>query len=130
MYIDVGFNITRANNNRQLNVDGGITYTDIKWLMNTTISSLLSARNDVEPTERTSVDLDLQRTLSSKWFLTGSLAFLSNSQQALKGRYSTRLGAGRFLATSSHLYLGVGTGLNFNIENYIDDQKPDQSSTD
>jgi hypothetical protein len=76
------------------------------------------------------VDADLQRVLSSKWFLTGSLAFLSISEQALKGRYSTRLGAGRFLATTNRLYLGVGTGLNFNIENYEDDRQQDQSSTE
>ncbi len=129
-YVDIGFNLTRSNNNRQFNVNGGVAYTDLKWLMNTTISSLISARNDVEPTERTSVDADLQRVLSTKWFLTGSLAFLSISEQALRGRYSARLGAGRFLASTNHLYLGVSTGLNLNIENYEDEQKPDQESTE
>ena len=119
-YIDVGFNLTRANNQRQFNVDGGVSYTGYKWLMNAKISSLFANQDNVDLTERTSIDAQVNRLISDKWYILASGSFLSNTEQALEGRYSGKLGAGRFLAITDKLLWGLGTGLNFNIENYED----------
>lgn len=118
--IDVGLNLTKANNLRQLNIGGGIHYRGFRWFSDFDISSLISNQDSVAETQRTNVSLALTRMLSEKWFIRGTGSFLSNTEQNLKGRYSARLGAGRFLANTSKLVFGVLGGLNYNIENYQD----------
>lgn len=119
-YIDVGFNLTKANNQRQLNIDGGVSYNGFKWFTNAKISSLFANQDNVELTERTSIDIQVNRLVSDKWYILASGSFLSNTEQDLQGRYSGKLGAGRFLSITDKLLWGLGTGLNFNIENYDD----------
>lgn len=118
--IDIGLNLTKANNLRQLNIGGGLHYRGFKWFSDFDISSLISSQDDVAETQRTNVNLAATRMLSEKWFIRGTGSFLSNTEQNLKGRYSARLGAGRFLANTSKLVFGVLGGLNYNIENYED----------
>jgi putative salt-induced outer membrane protein YdiY len=128
-YIDIGFNLTKANNQRQLNIDGGVSYTGFKWIINGKVSSLFANQDNVEQTERTSIDAQVNRLISDKWYLIASGSFLSNTEQDLKGRYSAKLGAGRFLAITDRLLWGLGTGLNLNIEEY-DDSTLNKESTE
>jgi hypothetical protein len=118
--IDVGLNLTKANNLRQLNIGGGLHYRGFKWFSDLDISSLIANQDDVEQTQRTNINLAMTRMLSEKWFMRGTGSFLSNTEQNLVGRYSARLGAGRFLANTSKLLFAVLGGLNYNIENYED----------
>lgn len=118
--IDIGLNLTKANNLNQLNIGGGLHYRGFKWFSDLDISSLVSTQDDVEQTQRTNVNLSLTRMISVKWFVRGTGSFLSNTEQNLVGRYSARLGAGRFLANTEKLLFGVLAGLNYNIENYED----------
>ncbi len=119
-YVDLGFNLTKANNQRQLNIDGGISYNGYKWFMNTKLSSLYANQDNVDQTERTNLDVQVNRLISDKWYILASGSFLSNTEQDLQGRYSGKVGAGRFLAITDKLLWGLGTGLNLNIENYDD----------
>ena len=119
-YIDIGFNLTKANNQRQLNMDGGVSYNGFKWLANTKLSSLFANQDNVELTQRTSIDIQVNRLVSDKWYILASGSYLSNTEQDLQGRYSGKIGAGRFLSITDKLLWGLGTGLNFNIESYDD----------
>jgi len=118
--VDVGFNLTKANNQRQLNIGVGLHYKGFKWISDLDISSLVSNRDDVEETQRTNINLGTTRLLSKKWFIRGTGSFLSNTEQNLEGRYSLRVGAGQYLATTSKLMFAVLGGLNYNDENYQD----------
>ena len=119
--VDLGFNLTKANNQRQLNIGGGLHYKGFKWLSDFDISSLIANQDDVEQTQRTNVNLGVTRLLSEKWFVRSTGSFLSNTEQNLEGRYSLRAGAGRFLASTSKLFFAVLGGLNYNNENYQDE---------
>lgn len=127
--VDVGFNLTKANNNRQLNIGGGLHYRGFKWFSDFDISSLVANQDEVEETQRTNINLGATRMISHKWFIRGTGSFLSNTEQNLKGRYSARVGAGRFLANTSKLMFGVTAGLNYNDENY-QDQSLNKESTE
>ena len=127
--IDIGFNLTKANNQRQLNIGGGLHYRGFKWYSDFDISSLMANRDDVEETQRTNINLGLTRMLSDRWYIRGTGSFLSNTEQNLQGRYSARIGAGRFLANTSKLMFGVTAGLNYNIETY-QDPSLDKESTE
>jgi len=126
--VDIGFNLTKANNQRQLNIGGGLHYKGFKWLSDLDISSLVSNRDDVEETQRTNLNLGVTRLLSDKWFMRVTGSFLSNTEQNLQGRYSVRAGAGRFLAATSKLFFALLGGLNYNNENYQDETLNKQST--
>ncbi|MEJ2584289.1 MAG: DUF481 domain-containing protein [Robiginitalea sp.] len=127
--VDIGFNLTKANNQRQMNIGGGLHYKGFKWISDLDISSLVSNRDEVEETQRTNINLGLTRLLSKKWFIRGTGSFLSNTEQNLQGRYSLRVGAGQFLATTSKLMFAVLGGLNYNNETY-QDETLDKESTE
>ena len=125
--IDVGFNLTKANNQRQLNIGGGIHYRGFKWFSDFDISSLVANQDSVQETQRTNVNLTALRMLNDRWYTLASGSFLSNTEQNLKGRYGGRFGAGRFLANNERLLFGISIGLNFNVENFQDESQDRES---
>ncbi|MDO6761399.1 DUF481 domain-containing protein [Tamlana sp. 2_MG-2023] len=119
--IDLGFNLSKANNLRQFSVGGALHYMDKSWLMDGSVNVLNSYQDDVEDTKRTDAKIDIIRIIvDGKWFLIANTSFLSNTEQALKGRISPSLGAGKFIKNNNKLYWGIGLGFLYNIENYID----------
>ncbi|WP_445385841.1 DUF481 domain-containing protein [Robiginitalea sp. IMCC44478] len=126
--IDLGFNLTKANNNRQFTSSGGLHYRGLKWMGDLEISSLRSERDEVAKVERNSASLGILYLLSDKWYAMGSAAFLSNTEQQLDGRVSTRVEPGRFLAISHRLVWGLTTGINYNVENFAGEDFDNQST--
>lgn len=127
--IDIGFNLTKANNQRQLNIGGGLHYRGFKWFSDFDISSLVANQENTEEVQRTNINLGFTRMISDKWFVRGTGSFLSNTEQNLAGRYSARIGGGRFLANTSKLMFGVTAGLNYNYETY-QEESLDKESTE
>ncbi|MEN8800251.1 MAG: DUF481 domain-containing protein, partial [Flavobacteriaceae bacterium] len=64
--------------------------------------------------------VNLQRILKKNWFISGSLAFLRNTEQALDGRTTPSLGVGRLPLSTNRLYLAVSTGFTLNFEDFVD----------
>jgi hypothetical protein len=127
--IDLSFNLTKANNASQFTIGGGLYYRGPKWISSLIISALNSKQDNTEEIQRTDINSEIQRILSKNWYLLSNLSYLSNTEQALEGRYALRFGAGRFLALSNKLSWGLNTGLNYNIENFTDGT-PSQESTE
>ena len=118
--IDIGVNITKANNSTQFTIGGELNYADDKWLFDGTISLLNSNQDDTERVERTEAKGQLIRILPKKWYFLGAVSFLSNTEQALDGRTSPNIGGGKFLISTNKLYLGASLGFAYTIENYKD----------
>ncbi len=126
--VDLGFNLTKANNNRQLTGSAGLHYKGVKWISDLDGSFLYSQRDDVDQVERNNVNLSTTRLLSEKWYLLASASFLSNTEQQLNGRLGLRVGPGRYLALNNKLLWGVTAGLNYNIENFVGDELDKESA--
>ncbi len=118
---DLGFNLTKANNNAQLTGEAVLNYNGSKWLSQAGANYLSSTRDDVEETQRLDANIELQRILKKNWFVLGSVYFLRNTEQALDGRTSPSLGVGRQAISTNKLYLSVSTGITLNIEDFVDD---------
>ncbi len=118
--IDLGLNITKANNNVQFTIGGNINYIDQRWLFQANINVLSQQQDDTEKIERTDASFELIRVLPRRWYLLADVSYLSNTEQALDGRISPTLGLGKFLISTNKLYLGLSIGLLYNIENYVD----------
>ena len=127
--IDVSYNLTKANNSSQLTIGGSLSYRGAKWVSAANITALNAHQDNVDDISRTDITGDIQRVLPRKWYLLGNLSFLSNTEQALKSRYSPRIGGGRYLALTNQLAWGISIGLNFNFENFSD-LTPNRKSTE
>ena len=118
--IDVGYDFTKAQNKRQATVSGTLGYVGELWVTNGSLNILDSKQDNVDDIQRVDAQADLRRLLNKTWFLIGELTFLSNTEQALNGRYTPNLGFGKLLVSTPKLYLGTSTGVAFNIETYVD----------
>ena len=126
--IDVGFNITKANNNRQLNTAARVSYSGVKWLLDGKLNVLISAQDSVSKTSRTDASIEGLRLLGNNYFVVADLSYLQNTAQALDARISPSLGYGKFLVNTNKMYLGVSAGLNYNIEYFADETDSRQSA--
>lgn len=126
--IDLSFNLTKANTARQLNTGGGLYYRGPKWISSLNISALDAQQDNAEEIQRTDINGEIQRILPKNWYLLSNLSYLSNTEQALEGRYAIRAGLGRYLALSNKLSWGLNAGLNYNIENFSDGTSSKEST--
>ncbi len=127
--IDLGFNLTKSNNFNQLSLGSGIKYESEIWNFSASYSSLITNQDDVEEIKRTEWNIDAQRFIYNEWYAIVDVSFLSNTEQALKGRVSTLAGIGKYMIRTNRLYLGVRAGVNYNIETYFDETL-DKKSTE
>jgi len=118
---DVGFNLTKAKNNRQLTYTGNLNYTSDKWKSNFDFNVLYSERDNTERIERKTMSLESQRYLK-EWYVSGNVSYLQSTELGIKNRITPALGVGRFIIVTPKLYWIVGTGLTYNIEDFIDNQ--------
>ena len=119
--IDLGFNITKANRQRQLNLSSRLSYIGLHWLIYNNVNLLYANQTDVPETRRVDANLEATRLLNQNWFIVGEVSFLRNTEQALDGRISPNVGYGNLVINTPKTYLGLAVGLNFNIENFVND---------
>lgn len=129
-YLDISYNLTRANNASQISVGGGLVYRAPEWKSTFDFSALDSRQNNAEDIRRISAQLGLLRVTDRRNFLFGGLAFLTNTEQSLQARYLLTLGVGRYLVLSNKLGWGVNVGINYNIENFSDNSTLPQQSVE
>jgi len=125
--VDLGYSMTRANNQRQVTMGASASYTARVWETSITYSSLFSVQDEVEDVERQELDYLFRYIVFRKWVLDPSINFLSNSEQKLNLRTTLQLGMGRYLVRRSSGHLGLGIGFNRNIERYSGEE-PDRDS--
>lgn len=119
--IDLGYDFTKAQGKRQTTVNATLGYIGELWVTNGSLNVLDSKQDEVEDIKRTDAKADIRRLISKTWYLIGELTYLSNTEQALTGRYTPNLGLGKLLASTPRLYLGISTGVAFNFETYVDE---------
>jgi hypothetical protein len=117
--IDLGFNLTKANNSNQFSISGRIDYTGNRLLMSGRISTLNKKQDNANDTKRTDANVDITRLFKGNLFLLGDISFLSNTAQALTSRISPSLSFGKLVKSTSKLNLGVSAGYSYNIEKYL-----------
>jgi len=118
--LDLGYNFTRANENAQFTISGNFKFVSEKWQINSNIDVLNSSQDNVKDVKRTNAMLETKWLLPNKWYMLTDVSFLSNTEQALKGRISPSLGLGRFIKSTNKLYFGINCGATYNIEKYED----------
>jgi len=116
--IDVGFNLTKANELRQLNAAVKLGYTGDRFLLDNYFQLLLSAQKSVNTTRRVDGGTNFNYYLPSDWFLSAAITLLNNTEQAIKLRTTGKMGGGKYFVHTNAKYISAGGGISYNNENF------------
>ncbi len=126
--LSLGFNFTKSNALKQFTVRSDFAYTGSKWGFTGGYNSVLSSQDSVADTKRTDANIGAKYFLRNDWYAMLSADFLSNDEQKLKLRSTTRAGMGKYLIHSNRTYLTTGGGLAWNNERYTTPDQSDKNS--
>lgn len=125
--LEVGFNITKANNLRQFNSRTAVGYTAETWSGNFSFNRVSSNQDSVAATKRTDASIGFDWYLNNDWFITASAGFLQNDEQKLKLRVTPQAGIGKYFVRNNNWLLSAAAGLAYNYEAFQTDE-PSRSS--
>ena len=117
---DLGFNLSRSNDTRQLTFAGGVTYLSDHWNHKFQYNLLHTYQENADNIDRIDWQFDSKNFLHNRWFIGASINFLSNSSQGLESRFTPGVGTGKYLFKNTKLYLLTGVGFVYNLEKYLD----------
>src|SRR6478735_1052477 len=95
--VDLGLSLTKANNLKQITINSAVGYLADKWETDIYFNMIQSTRDSVSKTKRIDGGINYKYFLQNDWFLSSSITFLSNTEQALNLRTSGKLGGGKYL---------------------------------
>ncbi|MGB0836968.1 MAG: DUF481 domain-containing protein [Flavobacteriaceae bacterium] len=124
---DIGLNITKSNNYRQLSFNSNMGYLGKKWSTDISYSGLNSIQDNAADISRQNGSLSLRYYLPRDYFIVGSLSTLSNTEQNLDFRLNSSAGIGKFIIHTNHTYWAFQIGTNSNREMYYNDSSPSNS---
>jgi hypothetical protein len=125
--IDLGFSHTKANNLRQLNMNGKLGYLAERWSLDAAYNSVLSQQDSIMDTRRTDGNITYRYFLPRDWFMLLDISFLSNTEQKINLRSNGKLGIGKFIIHTNTTYWAFQGGTSFVNENFSD-ETPDRQS--
>ena len=119
--VEVGFNVTKAQDLRQFSLRSSMSYKTDKWSGDIAYNIIRSSQDDVEPVERTDGLLNFRRVLPKNWYLIAAISALSNTEQLIDVRANSQLGIGKFIVSSNTAYWGLKVGFNNNLERFTNE---------
>lgn len=122
--IDIGYNVTKANNLVQFNTRTYLGYLTKRWEASGSYNNVFSSQDSVANTERMDANLMFKVFLPKDWFVSISNDFLSNDEQNLDLRSTTKLAVGNYVVHSNSVYLAALGGVALNAETYTEDVNP------
>jgi len=125
--IDLGFDLARAKNIRNLTARSNIGYMTNKWSTDLSINSLWTEQDSLDQLQRNDAELNFRFVLPRKWYLIATVNGLINTEQKIDLRLNAQLGAGLYFIKTNDLYIGTKLGLNRNIEKYSN-ETPDKNT--
>ena len=127
---DFGFSMTQANDAKQLTFGGNLLYRDRKIVDSMLANVFTSTQSNAPDTKRWDFGNDFRYLFGDKWYANTTQDFTMSDEQGLDLRTTLGAGGGRYLLRSSSQYLGVGGGLAWTKENYMDPLIPTKDSAE
>ena len=125
--VDVGLDLTKANNFSQFSIRSNLGYTAKRWNIDGTYNTLYSSQDETDDIKRTDGGVGYKYFLPKDWYPLVSVDFLSSTEQKLQLRSTAKLGMGKYVIHTNRTYWGFSAGVNYNNENFSDDT-PDRKS--
>ncbi len=126
--IDLGLDLTKANNFQQFSMRSNVGYMAKRWQIDANYNSLSTKQDDVDDILRNDGGIMGKYFLPHDWYPLASVDFLSNTEQQLDLRTTGKAGMGKYVIHTNELYWGFSLGANYNNEVYSDGVTPDRAS--
>jgi hypothetical protein len=126
--VDVGFDLTKANNFSQFSARSNLGYIEKRWNIDATYNTLYSSQDEIDDIKRTDGGIGYKYFLPKDWYPLVSLDFLSNTEQNLQLRTTGKMGMGKYVIHTNYTYWGFSMGANYNNENFSIDSIPSRKS--
>ncbi|WP_241748721.1 DUF481 domain-containing protein [Aestuariibaculum suncheonense] len=126
--LSVGFNLTKSNNLRQLNVRSKIGYTANYWQLMGSYNSVRSKQDGSNEIHRTDANIRFTYFLKNDMLAIFNSEYLANDEQKIDFRLTNRLGFGNYFIHTNYLYFGAIAGLALNNERFSDDLATNRNS--
>jgi len=127
-FVDIGFDMTKANNLMTFSTRSGIEYMAPVWSLGLTFNTNFTTQDDVDNVNRTDGGLTFKYFLPKSFYIPVSVTYLRSSELNLKARWTSSAGAGYYIFRTNRLYWGVDAGGAFTVENYVPDSITDLQS--
>lgn len=118
--IDVGLDMTKANNLRQLSTRSNLGYMAEHWSSDSYYNAIKTTQDSADVIQRNDAGIDFKYYFEKKWFGVASITFFSNTEQKIDLRTNGRLGLGSHFVQTNHAYWNYSLGASFNNERYED----------
>lgn len=119
--LSVGFNLTKSNNLRQLNVRSNLGYTANYWQLMGSYNSVRSKQDGSNEIHRTDANIRFTYFLKNDMLAIFNSEYLANDEQKIDFRLTNRLGFGNYFVHTNYLYFGAIGGLALNNERFTDE---------
>jgi len=111
---DLGFDLTRANNQRIWNAHGDLIFRSTKWKSNIDVSSYLNSQDSIATSIRNTATYNAERFIEeSSWSVLGAISAEQNDELNLEHRFTALLSGGNFFVKTNRTifqgYLGAAT---------------------
>ena len=116
--IDLGLSLSKANNLSQFSTRSALGYLADKWQLAGYYNDTRSKQDSIADTKRTESGISFTYFLPNDWYIFTSINTLANTEQALKLRFSGKLGGGKFFVHTNKATFGAGGGLQYNGETF------------
>jgi putative salt-induced outer membrane protein YdiY len=116
--IDFGLSFTKANNLRQMSTRSSLGYLSTRWQLDAYYNANRSVQDSIADIRRTEAGISYRIFLPKDWYGQGSVNLLSNTEQALRLRTTSKAGVGKMVLHTNRKYWGVGMGLSFLHETF------------
>lgn len=128
--VSFGLSYTKSSSLKQLNVRSNIGYTANYWRLSGSYNAVRSSQTDTEEVKRTDADVSFRYFLEHDNFLMVSSEFLSNDEQLLKLRVTTKGGFGHYFVHTNKMYFGGMGGIAWNNETFYDSPEGTRNSVE
>ncbi len=116
--MDLGINITKANNFKQVTANVTATYLAQKWRARGLYKTVLSRQDGATDINRMDAELGGEYYLPHDWFVQAKAIYLSNDEQLLKLRSTYQAGAGYYFIRNNTMFFSANAGLAYSNENF------------
>ncbi|RYJ42766.1 DUF481 domain-containing protein [Flavobacterium beibuense] len=116
--LSIGLNLTQSNNFKQLSVRSTLGYTANYWSIAGSYNAIKTRQDESEDINRTDASLGIKYFFNHDYFINVSSEILSNNEQQLKLRVTTKAGVGKYFVHTNRVYFGSAVGLAWNNERY------------
>ncbi len=118
--LDIGYSFTKSNNLHQFNSTVHGNYYRKKWGLSGSLNIIQNIQDDVEPTKRSTAEMELKLFHKNDFFSSLNADYFSNNEQQIDLRSTYNISIGKYFIHTNKVYFNSSIGLAYTFENFSD----------